>query len=509
MASSILVLDPNPGFAGMVQQALQEAGYDCLVALTNQEALRLASTVPIDLAILDLDLQDMPPEEFVRSLRALQPTLALIGIPPDNDPHHPLVETLGLQAATTKPFYMPDFLPLVKQLLEAQTARREGIRVAPLASPSLTEIRAVETPAGAIPKAAEVLPSPLQDPRYAQNLLASLAQTISATGCLLSRSGQVWAAFGDLQPAEVEAAAQAISESWSSRKGGVVVRYLSAPSKEEEYLLYSTSAPAGLHLTLVFDTWQPSARMRAQAKQILVALEGPPAVALPQVREPEAAASWGPREAPETKAEMEAPPEPESQGPVAGVTRRLRPEDIYTMGTRRLRIWPETPAEAPGGSAKPPYSAKGPGTPEGSLAEVSSIRLIYHLVLAPADENLRLVPEVASDLEGFTRNLVVSLGCRPTRVSAHPDYLLVSLSAPATVLPSLIVGHLRSMTTDHLLGRFPSLVPQSRTGDFWARLHLLTTQEQPPTPGQVANFLSESHPGRRPGRSASPPSSPL
>jgi len=190
-------------------------------------------------------------------------------------------------------------------------------------------------------------------------------------------------------------------------------------------------------------------------------------------------------------------------------TRRLQPEDIYTMGTHRLQDWPEVPGRGSAGSAEPPFSLKGAGPAESSAGEVGSIRLTYHLVLSPTDENLRLVPEVASDLEGFTRNLVVALGCRPMRVSAHPDYLLVSLSAPPTVLPSLIVGRLRSMTTDHLLGRFPSLVPQGQAGDFWARSHLLTTQEQPPTPGQIANFLAESHPARRTGRFASPSGSPL
>jgi REP element-mobilizing transposase RayT len=190
-------------------------------------------------------------------------------------------------------------------------------------------------------------------------------------------------------------------------------------------------------------------------------------------------------------------------------TRRLQPEDIYTMGTHRLQTWPEVPGGVFAGSAEPPHSVKGAGAADSSAGEAGNIRLTYHLVLSPADENLRLVPEVASDLEGFTRNLVVALGCRPMRVSAHPDYLLVSLSAPPTVLPSLIVGRLRSMTTDYLLGRFPSLVPQGHAEDFWAHLHLLTTQEQPPTPGQVANFLTESHPARRAGRPASPSSSPL
>lgn len=522
MGSSILVLDPNPGFAGMVQQALLEAGYDCQVANSAEEALHLASGAPIDLAILDLDLPEESPEEFVRSLRALNPSLALVGIPPDNDPHSPLVKSLGLQAATTKPFYMPDFLPLIQQLLETRRAPTpESPASAPVALP-FTERRAVETPGGAIPKASEVVPSPLQDPRYAQDLLVSLQPTIAATACLLSRAGQVWAACGDLQPTEVEAAAQAIREGWLPTGGGVLVRYLYLPSRDEDYLLYSVPAPAGLHLTLLFDTWQPSARMRSQARQILAALEEAPAVPLPAGKEAEAPAAQASHAVAPAKAGPERASPAGKLPTTAGVTRRLQPEDIYTMGTRRLQpediytmgthhlqSWPEPAGATLAGSGETPRAAKGPGPAEGSPGEAANIRLTYHLVLSPADENLRLVPEIASDLEGFTRNLVVALGCRPMRVSAHPDYLLVSLSAPPTVLPSLIVGRLRSMTTDHLLGRFPSLAPQGREGDFWARSHLLTTQEQPPTPGQVANFLSESHPARQSGRPTSPFSSPL
>ena len=51
MPRSILIADSNFGFAGMLQQATLEAGFSCQTAVTAREAINMASSSQVSLAI--------------------------------------------------------------------------------------------------------------------------------------------------------------------------------------------------------------------------------------------------------------------------------------------------------------------------------------------------------------------------------------------------------------------------------------------------------------------------
>jgi REP element-mobilizing transposase RayT len=206
----------------------------------------------------------------------------------------------------------------------------------------------------------------------------------------------------------------------------------------------------------------------------------------------------------------------------AGKTAVLRPREdeplqsVAVPGkTRRLdarkaaRATAAGPAHAPApqqkiaGAARPAAEkpAAAPTSPPNG-GEAAHIRLNYNIVLTPADPAQRLLPEIASDLEGFVRSLIVGRGWRAQRITVRPDHCLISLSAPASSPPSDIIRVLRGETSAHILARLAPAGGPTSAADFWTATHLLTTQEQPPTPGQIANFIAQTR------KSQTPPSAP-
>ena len=110
---------PARGLPGCCSRRSLRWGSNASLAHTGREAFQLASSGPVDLAIVDFHLPDGPAEELVRALQGVRPGIILLGIPPDNDPDNPLIPMLGMQGAITKPFYLPDLVPYIAGLLGA------------------------------------------------------------------------------------------------------------------------------------------------------------------------------------------------------------------------------------------------------------------------------------------------------------------------------------------------------------------------------------------------------
>lgn len=57
MVATILVVDDNPDVCEVIEGALQDAGYAVQIACGPAEAMELASTVAIDIAVVDICLR--------------------------------------------------------------------------------------------------------------------------------------------------------------------------------------------------------------------------------------------------------------------------------------------------------------------------------------------------------------------------------------------------------------------------------------------------------------------
>ena len=69
MKSRVLVADDDPSTRALIDMALQEAGYDCVLAADGQSALEQARATRPDLVVLDVGMPFMTGDEVHRELR--------------------------------------------------------------------------------------------------------------------------------------------------------------------------------------------------------------------------------------------------------------------------------------------------------------------------------------------------------------------------------------------------------------------------------------------------------
>jgi CheY-like chemotaxis protein len=271
MPRSILIVDASPGFAGMLQEALTAVGFQCTLAHTGREAFQIASSGPMDLAIIDFHLPDGPPEDLVRAIQNIHPDAILLGIPPDNDLDNPVIESLGMQGALTKPFYLPDLVPQLAEVL--------GVEVPSLAEVFPEEAESSEADSLRPPppkKSTRVMPW-LKDTSRAAAWLDKLASENSVYACMILRGPELHAGAGALSRDKLTLLGKRVAEKWSNTPGGTIVQYIKISPEENELLLYSVSIAQDFDLTLIFDRKMSMTAARRRAKNFEKALEKPPA----------------------------------------------------------------------------------------------------------------------------------------------------------------------------------------------------------------------------------------
>jgi CheY-like chemotaxis protein len=270
MPQSILIVDANPGLATMLQEALSAVGFDCTLALTGREAFQIASSKPIDLAIVDFHLPDGPADELIRVLQKLRPEMILLGIPPDNNAENPIIAELGLYSALTKPFYLPDLVPYISGLLGV-----DALAIAEAnAEEEETGLDLLKPPPPK--KSSRVVPW-LKDAGRAAAWLERLAAENSVPACLITRGSELHASAGALSREKVSLFARRVSEIWSVTPGGTVMQFVRIPPEDEEVFLYSVSIAQDYDLTLLFDRKTSVSAARRRAKTFEKALDHPPA----------------------------------------------------------------------------------------------------------------------------------------------------------------------------------------------------------------------------------------
>lgn len=72
MARTLLIVDDNDLFRGMLRSMLELRGYNLIVARNGVEGLAVAAAQSIDGALTDIDMPEMDGYEFCRQLRAQQ-----------------------------------------------------------------------------------------------------------------------------------------------------------------------------------------------------------------------------------------------------------------------------------------------------------------------------------------------------------------------------------------------------------------------------------------------------
>ena len=126
----VLITDPNPAFAGMIQQVLEETRrFNVTIVTSGAEAIAMASRAVFDIVLVESALEDFSLRDLVAILRRNQPYLAVMVILPFGEQALPdAAKYFDVQGMLSKPLYIPD---LQTQIEEALTRPVNGVTPAP------------------------------------------------------------------------------------------------------------------------------------------------------------------------------------------------------------------------------------------------------------------------------------------------------------------------------------------------------------------------------------------
>jgi len=128
MASSVLVVDSDEAFATMLKEILEsEGGYSVDVAHSERKARGLLPQTDYALTIVDMGLDPGGDAylDLVHKVRQDWPAMCLMLIPLMGEDLPPEARRLDIQGTLTKPFFVDDLLPNIREAL-AKKVRPAG-----------------------------------------------------------------------------------------------------------------------------------------------------------------------------------------------------------------------------------------------------------------------------------------------------------------------------------------------------------------------------------------------
>jgi CheY-like chemotaxis protein len=122
----ILVIDDDPDTRAMLEQILEPAGYEVILAADGREGMERYRNSPADLVITDLymPIQDGP--DTIRELRACFPEVAVIAMSGSTDTGTMLsiAQNLATVGVLRKPFLTDELIVAVAKALGGQSPAR-------------------------------------------------------------------------------------------------------------------------------------------------------------------------------------------------------------------------------------------------------------------------------------------------------------------------------------------------------------------------------------------------
>lgn len=210
MAQTILVVDPNEGFAMLLVEELQRQGYQMSSCSDGAEALAMVQSRVPDLALLDMGLEEPDSLALARQLHERWPALRLVLMPMIGEVVP--TETLGfpIQGLLPKPFFLPD---LPGQITAAFKAPLAGMAPPP---PPTTPQAAPPPPTPPAP-VKEQRPAPAKPSvsfakhrNEIRSLMNVLAREVTADAVLLTAGDQLELWVGRLEESQVQVLARAV-----------------------------------------------------------------------------------------------------------------------------------------------------------------------------------------------------------------------------------------------------------------------------------------------------------
>ena len=284
MSKNVLIACPNDTFTELLRISLEENGdYLVQVVKSAQDMLNFLSEVRFDLVIIDAEIKDQPLAELAKKVMAQYPQLRVALIPPNNNPLHPSLAGALPHAFLTRPFFMPDLLRTLEQLLQPGQPPETGAQppesreTAEVALDELLALTADVRPRS--PQApvlgGEANPIPVAEPTTGQpeleigglaQELENLAREPGVHAVVIASLGQVLAYTGRLLKNEADDLARVLSSCWDPVAKSDLINY-GQLSENKDVLFYSVSLQDELILTVIYDADHPISKARSRAAQ--------------------------------------------------------------------------------------------------------------------------------------------------------------------------------------------------------------------------------------------------
>ena len=263
MKASLLVVTQKNSFGELIRQSLTETGsFHIHMAKGKSEAILKAEEKNCTITLLDMELGEQEILDIGRSLRSKNPDLDIVILA--DDELSPSMDAIRPWVLLRKPFYLPDFIQLVRavpvipdtSLEEFNEEQKAALKKKPASSPVAVE----DAPSSEIVW--------LNDVSKAAQHLTRLTLESSAQAALITREKDLWAYAGQLSQNAAQELNSMVSRHWNGQKGNDLLRFVRLESTKAEHMLYATSMTDNVILALVFDAETPFSTIRSQASNL-------------------------------------------------------------------------------------------------------------------------------------------------------------------------------------------------------------------------------------------------
>lgn len=487
MAVRVLIVSPDTGFGGLIQQTLEKSGrYEPVMVPTGRQALEIARQIPVDLAILDADIGDLKVGELGPALQAVTSETRILLIPSDEPDS---IQTGGLQVNgyLTKPFYLPDLVDIV----DASLAGGQGTEPEQQDQSTTETIDELVMPRAELATAnqepgsgqAENVALPGNNTLAAQHL-ARLSMSTSSQAALVLRHNQLWAYAGQLSRQSAQELAQLVlRRSGGDLEGGSadrevdLARFVHLNTTGKEHLLYATSLEGDMLLVLAFDARTPFSEIRNQAKKLATAFAALPDADLLE------------RQAPEQGSNGE-PGWEESAGQ-GQVETEARQNDEVDWALE-FDPWQSMQGEldADDQESTQPVRVNQPLDLSASSGPALRFDLHYACILVPRLPDHYLIGDLSNSLSLWMRRLSVAFGWRLEYLAVRPRWMQWIAGVEPETSAEHVVQQIRRSTSDLVFSEFPRFAMENPSDDFWAPGYLVMTSTKP-LPGEIVKEFTE------------------
>lgn len=524
MTARVLIVSPDAGFGGLIQQTLEKVGsYEPVLVSTGRQALELAEKISLDLAILDADTRDLSYIDLGLTLQASDPDTRILLIPSDETVKNIEIKGLRISGYLTKPFYLPDLVEIVDGTLAEDDEIEEPDFTIPETSigdamPTENQVEFKAAESGFDADAAPKKPW-LSDVDKAAQHLARLSLSTSAQAALILNRGELWAYAGQLSKAAAQELAQIVQQDWK-RGAGVpgegnvdLARFIRLNATGGEYLLYATLFEGSMILALAFDTRTPFSKIHHQASHLVRALVSPPEAEPEIMRDPaqeseEGTISQEPSAQPEQQMEIEDKEwywEFETESEDIPVVARDHEETARVEGIDLPADAPPEGVPANTGLApailpepKPDEEATKPVRVKQTLPRDlrSNSPMIYDInyacVLLPRLPEHHLTGDLSEHLAVWMRRLSLAFGWRLEHLAVRPGWLQWIVCVAPETSPVHVVQLVREKTSQLIFAEFPRYSIENPSSDFWAPGYLVVTSTNPISGELVQEYIEQT-----------------